>query len=174
MGGLTSCSPCFRSHRRPWRNCARARTTHSRTQADADDSPDVKHAWWRHCEGPTRRTHNLRANDNSQCGAKHTSPRWRDSHSVRRVPHATADRGGSAPVHAGMHAHRQTQRPAPASNTRGGDSVRGIPTRHRRTRTLSARRQRSSRRKTNANTLRCGGGAHSLLAMFNMPPPTVV
>ena len=75
-GGLTRRSPCCSSHRRPWRNCAHART-HARThtQADADASADVKHAWRRLREGPShrrQRTHALSAHDDIHPGAKQT------------------------------------------------------------------------------------------------------
>ena len=48
---------------------------------------------------------------------KHALPRWRDSLSARHVGVATADGGVTEPAHTGMHAHRQTQTPAPTSNT---------------------------------------------------------
>ena len=74
-GGLTSCLPCFRSHRRPLQNCARARK-HVRTQAE---DADVKHEWWRQRVRPThqlRRPHNVSARDDIQPSAKQTSTRF--------------------------------------------------------------------------------------------------
>ncbi len=47
---------------------------------------------------------------------------------ARRVCASTADRGVTMHAHAGMHAHRQTQTPAPTSNTRGFGSVTDRPT----------------------------------------------
>jgi hypothetical protein len=65
LGGLTSCSRCFGSHRRPWCNCARARRN-ARTQAYTDAGADVKRVWRRQREGPAHRrlrTHILSARD---------------------------------------------------------------------------------------------------------------
>ncbi len=100
--------------------------------ADADAGADVKHAWRRQREGPSRqrerptyrrqRTQALIARDDIQPDA--IPKPTRDSHAASLVGQATADRGVTAPAHAGMHAHRQTQMPAQTSNTRGGDSVR--------------------------------------------------
>ena len=61
----------------------------------------------------------------AQNKSQHASPRWGDSRAARDVSIATADRGGTAPTHAGIHAHRQTQ--THTSNTRGGNSVRDRP-----------------------------------------------
>jgi hypothetical protein len=102
MGELTRNSPCYRSHRRPWRNCAHA-SRNSRTQADADAGADVKHVWWRQDEGHThrrRRTHTLNARDDIHPGAKQQPTRLAamggDSPAARRVPSATGDRGVAA------------------------------------------------------------------------------
>jgi hypothetical protein len=77
-GELTSCSPCWQSHRRPWHNCARARRR-ARTQPDAHAGANVKHAWRRLREGPThrrQRTHALSARNGIHPGANHTPTRF--------------------------------------------------------------------------------------------------
>ncbi len=140
MGALTSRSPCFRSHRRPWRNCARARR-HSHTQADTNAGADVRHAWWRQREGLThrrRRTCILSARDDIQPGGKKESTRfavmggltsysrcwirhhqpWRNCARARRHSRTQADTETGADVK-----HEWWQR-----RTHGGDSVRGQPT----------------------------------------------
>ena len=126
-GGLTIRSRCCSCRRRPWRNCARARR-HARAQADADADDDVKHAWRRLREGPTQRwqrTHTLSARATTITPAQNkTIARFAEmggSPSLRRVGGPTGDRRVTAPAHAGMHAHRQTQTPAPTSNTRDSD-----------------------------------------------------
>ena len=64
-----------------------------------------------------RSTHNVSARDDIHPSAKKTVKPLRrdkgDSLAARRVSVATADRGETALAHAGMHAHSQTQTPAP-------------------------------------------------------------
>ncbi len=130
-GGLTGRSPCFCSHRRPWRNCARVhRRVH--TKADAANVSQTQVVATAFAAGPPqRRTHNVGARDDIHPAQKKTvKPLRRDkgnSLDARLVFVATADRGGTSPAHAGMHAHRQTQTSAPTSKTRGGDIMTDRP-----------------------------------------------
>ncbi len=113
MGALTRCSPRSIGHRRPWRNCARARR-HSCKQTDA--GADVKHARWRQREGPThrhrRRTLSMPATTFTPAQNKyqHASLRWGDSLAARPVVVAPSDRGGTAPTHACAHTGRHRRR----------------------------------------------------------------
>ncbi len=98
----------------------------------------------------------------AQSKRQHALSRWGgDSHVVRHVCVATANRGPTAP---GMHTHRLTQTPAPTSNTRDCDTARRTdpPTAaHARP---ECPRPHSLRRKTNGNALRRDGGGDSRVA----------
>ncbi len=184
VGERTSCSPCFRSHRRPWRNCANARR-HSRTQASADAGADVKHEWRRRqtCGGDSMRGRPtdggdapLIAHDDLHRGAKQNSTRfatmggltcsspcsighrrpWRNCARARRHGGTQADADDCAAV---KHAWRQ-QREGPAH-------------RRRRTHILSARDDIQLGAKQKSTRFVANGGTHELLAMFPLPPPTV-
>jgi hypothetical protein len=139
MGELTLPPPRWKSHRRPWRHFARA-CRRARTHADADAGQTSSTAWLRQLEGPThrrQRTHTLSARDDIHPGAKQKSTtlhRDGGTHVLLALftlpPPTVAELCPcmQACTHTGMHAHRQTQTPAPTPNTRGGDSVRDRPT----------------------------------------------
>jgi hypothetical protein len=97
MGGLTRSSPCSNGHRRPWCNCVRTRR-YAHTKAEADAGPDSPAAAHAHPQCPRRQS----------LWRKTKLITLRDLPSARDVGFATADRGVTAPAHAGMHAHRQT------------------------------------------------------------------
>ena len=98
IGGRTRRSPCFRSHRRPWRNCARAHRQKTQRTRVVGDSVRLTRQ--------RRRKRPLTARDDvhphwRKEKTKHASPQWWDSRAARNVFVATADRGGTAPTYAG-------------------------------------------------------------------------
>ena len=84
-GGLTRRSPCWIGHRRPWRNCARARRharTHSQTQTPAPTSNtrDGDCVRARPTDGSARRHANRR-----KTIRRHALLRWGGTHSLLAV-----------------------------------------------------------------------------------------
>ena len=120
---LTCPSPCWRSHRRPWRYCARARR-HAHTGRRRRQRRRQTRVAATLREGPTRRrqhTH-LFARDDIHPGAKQTATRFAaigDSPAARDVVGATANRGDTTSAHAGRHAHTQTHADAGVGVKRG-------------------------------------------------------
>jgi hypothetical protein len=134
-----------------------------RMQTDAEAGAGVEHAWWQQRGSPTRRRRRTHA---SQCPTRHalrrtTKATWlaamgADSRAARDISVATADRGVTAPAHAGMHTYTGRRRRRRRRQTRMAATLReGSTHRRQRTHALSARDDIHPGAKQTASS-RCG------------------